>query len=51
MKKFYDLEPDYLKVAVTLTTHHQLMRKRIFEALEEELEKPGAQYHLYCLFK
>lgn len=51
MKKFYDLEPDYLKVGATLQTNHLLMRKRIFECLEGELEEPGATYHLYGLFK
>ena len=51
MKKFYDLEPEYLKIGATLSTHHRLMSRRIFEGLDQDLEIPGAQYHLYCLFK
>ncbi len=30
---------------------HFLMKKRVFEGLEEELNKPGGVYHLHCLFK
>lgn len=37
MKKFYDLEPDYLLVGANLSTHHRLMKARIFEELEKEL--------------
>jgi hypothetical protein len=51
MKKFYDLEPEYLLVGANLSTHHRLMRRRIFESLEQELEQPNAQFHLYRLFK
>ena len=51
MKKFYDLEPDYLRVGANLSTHHRLMRRRIFEELDQDLETAGATYHLYCLFK
>ncbi len=34
MKKFYDLEPDYLKVKLKLSTFNKLMRRRIFDELE-----------------
>ena len=30
MKKFYDLEPEYLKVGANLSTQHQRYRKIIF---------------------
>jgi hypothetical protein len=51
MKKFYDLEPEYLLLGASLSTHHRLMKNRIFESLERELEVPGGKYHLYRLFK
>lgn len=51
MKKFYDLEPDYLRIDSNLTHYHQMWRKRIFEELDEELNKGNAKIHLYALFK
>jgi hypothetical protein len=51
MKKFYDLEPEYLKTGPNLSTQDRLMRARIFEELDGELEKGGAMIHLYRLFK
>lgn len=30
MKKFYDLEPEYLLVGATLPTNHRLFKNRIF---------------------
>jgi hypothetical protein len=51
MKKFYDLEPEYLLHGANLPTNHRLMKNRIFESLERELEHPNGKYHLYRLFK
>jgi len=51
MKKFYDLEPEYLRVAANLSTHHRLVRNRIFEELDQEIEKGNTQIHIYRLFK
>lgn len=49
MKKFYDLEPEYLKVNRQLTHQHKRFRNRIFELLDESIGTH--KIHLYCLFK
>jgi len=51
MKKFYDLEPEYLKVGAHLSHYHYNVKKRIFKGIEEELLIPNTKVHLYCLFK
>lgn len=49
MKKFYDLEPEYLKVNRQLTYQHLRYRRRIFEKLDKSIETH--KINLYCLFK
>ena len=53
MKKFYDLEPDYMKVNRKLTHQHERYRRRIFEKLDRVLDEPNNnnKIHLYGLFK
>lgn len=51
MKKFYDLEPEYLKVNRRLTHQHERYRHRIFEILDQECGVDNNLIHLYCLFK
>jgi hypothetical protein len=35
MKKFFDLEPEYLETNKHMTHQHQLYRKRIFEKIDK----------------
>lgn len=55
MKKFYDLEPDYLKLNKKLTHQHERFQARIFKELNEFIEKMekngNLKVHLYGLFK
>lgn len=55
MKKFYDLEPEYLKVNRKLTHQHERYRRRIFEKLDSYIgafeENPKSCVHLYGIFK
>ena len=49
MKKFYDLEPEYLKINRQLTYQHKRYRNRIFETLDERIGTH--KINLYSLFK
>lgn len=51
MKKFYDLESEYLKVEANLTYFNKRMRNRIFEELDAVLDRGDSKIHLYSIFK
>ena len=51
MVKFYDLEPEYLKLNRQLVYKEKLFRNIIFGDLDEHLNQGGCEIHLYSLFK